>query len=122
MANISKGYVYICIGDSNMCVMCICEYVYVLLIVVINMHILRYGYYIIFYTPYIALYTPYTYSYIPIYTHIERGGRLDVIGNLPYNVTSQILFNMADNYKCIRKVVITSQWEVCIYIVCSVCI
>lgn len=41
----------------------------------------------------------------------KNRGPLNVIGNLPYNVTSQILFNLVDNYKCIDKVVITSQWE-----------
>jgi len=41
----------------------------------------------------------------------KNSGPLNIIGNLPYNVTSQILFNLVDNYKCIDKVVITSQWE-----------
>ena len=39
-------------------------------------------------------------------------GPLNIIGNLPYNVTSQILFNLVDNYRCLNKVVITAQWEV----------
>jgi 16S rRNA (adenine1518-N6/adenine1519-N6)-dimethyltransferase len=41
----------------------------------------------------------------------KNRGPLNIIGNLPYNVTSQILFNLVDNHRCIDKVVITSQWE-----------
>lgn len=46
------------------------------------------------------------------YLAAARGGPLNVIGNLPYYVTSQVLFNLADNYKCMNSVVITCQWEV----------
>lgn len=42
----------------------------------------------------------------------DKGGPLSVIGNLPYNITSQILFSLIDNYKAVNKAVVTSQYEV----------
>jgi 16S rRNA (adenine1518-N6/adenine1519-N6)-dimethyltransferase len=42
----------------------------------------------------------------------ERGGSLSVIGNLPFYITSQILFSMIDSYKAINKAVVTAQLEV----------
>lgn len=41
-----------------------------------------------------------------------RGGPLTIIGNLPYHVTSQILFALADHSASIRKAYVTMQWEV----------
>ncbi|KAJ8607125.1 hypothetical protein CTAYLR_009162 [Chrysophaeum taylorii] len=40
------------------------------------------------------------------------GGRLSVIGNLPYYITSQILFALADHHDSVRRAVVTMQWEV----------
>lgn len=40
------------------------------------------------------------------------GGPLSVIGNLPYNITSQILFSFIDSYKAVNKAVVTAQYEV----------
>lgn len=42
----------------------------------------------------------------------ERGGRLSIIGNLPFYITSQILFSLADSWKAIDKAVVTMQYEV----------
>ena len=42
----------------------------------------------------------------------EKGGHLSLIGNLPYNITSQILFSFLDNYKAVRVAVVTAQYEV----------
>jgi 16S rRNA (adenine1518-N6/adenine1519-N6)-dimethyltransferase len=42
----------------------------------------------------------------------ERGGRLNIIGNLPYNIVSQVLFTMADSPSSINKAVLTMQLEV----------
>ncbi len=41
-----------------------------------------------------------------------RGGPLSVIGNLPYHITSQILFCLLDNHRAIRQAVVTMQVEV----------
>ena len=41
-----------------------------------------------------------------------RGGRLNVIGNLPFYITSQILFTFADHCAAINRAVVTMQWEV----------
>jgi len=41
-----------------------------------------------------------------------RGGRLSVIGNLPYHITSQILFTLADSHQFIRQACVTMQYEV----------
>ena len=43
---------------------------------------------------------------------MEKGGPLNVIGNLPFYITSQILFSFTDNYKAIEKAVVTAQYEV----------
>mmetsp|Transcript_22642 Transcript_22642/g.33099 ORF Transcript_22642/g.33099 Transcript_22642/m.33099 type:complete len:339 (+) Transcript_22642:164-1180(+) len=43
---------------------------------------------------------------------VERGGTLSVIGNLPYYISSQILFSLADNHRAINKGVFTMQLEV----------
>lgn len=42
----------------------------------------------------------------------ERGGRLSVLGNLPYYITSQVLFSLADHHRAIDKAVVTMQLEV----------
>lgn len=42
----------------------------------------------------------------------DRGGPLSVIGNLPYYITSQILFSLIDSYKAVNQAVITAQFEV----------
>lgn len=42
----------------------------------------------------------------------EKGGPLSLIGNLPYNITSQILFSLIDSYKAVNKAVVTAQYEV----------
>lgn len=42
----------------------------------------------------------------------DKGGTISVIGNLPYYITSQILFSLADSYKAINKAVVTMQLEV----------
>lgn len=41
-----------------------------------------------------------------------RGGRLSVIGNLPYHITSQIMFCLLDNHRAIGQAVVTMQLEV----------
>ena len=41
-----------------------------------------------------------------------RGGRLSVVGNLPYYITSQILFCLCDHHAAVRRAVVTMQWEV----------
>ena len=42
----------------------------------------------------------------------QRGGPLNLIGNLPYYITSQILFTLADSYKAVKLGVFTTQLEV----------
>lgn len=42
----------------------------------------------------------------------DKGGKLGVVANLPYHITSQVLFSLADSYKAIDKAVVTMQWEV----------
>ena len=44
----------------------------------------------------------------------DLGGPLSIVGNLPYNITSQILFSLIDNYKAVNKAVVTAQYEVLI--------
>lgn len=41
-----------------------------------------------------------------------RGGRLSVMGNLPYHITSQILFCLVDSHYAIEQAVVTMQLEV----------
>lgn len=41
-----------------------------------------------------------------------RGGPLVVVGNLPYYITSQILFSFVDCAPSVRRAVVTMQWEV----------
>jgi 16S rRNA A1518/A1519 N6-dimethyltransferase RsmA/KsgA/DIM1 with predicted DNA glycosylase/AP lyase activity len=43
---------------------------------------------------------------------LSKGGRLKVIGNLPYYIVSQVLFSLADSHRCIEKAVLTMQLEV----------
>lgn len=52
----------------------------------------------------------------------EEGGPLSVIGNLPYYITSQILFALADasHLGAVRSATVTMQWEVAQRIVASV--
>eukprot|EP00607_Mallomonas_marina_P002785 CAMPEP_0182425906 /NCGR_PEP_ID=MMETSP1167-20130531/12397_1 /TAXON_ID=2988 /ORGANISM="Mallomonas Sp, Strain CCMP3275" /LENGTH=413 /DNA_ID=CAMNT_0024606977 /DNA_START=262 /DNA_END=1503 /DNA_ORIENTATION=+ len=40
------------------------------------------------------------------------GGRVSVIGNLPYYITSQILFCLADSHTAVKQAVVTMQLEV----------
>lgn len=42
----------------------------------------------------------------------QRGGPLNLIGNLPYYITSQILFSLADNHRAVASGVFTTQLEV----------
>merc|ERR1712127_721355 len=44
----------------------------------------------------------------------DEGGPLSVIGNLPYYITSQILFALADasHFGTVRSATVTMQWEV----------
>lgn len=46
-----------------------------------------------------------------------RGGPLSVVGNLPYHVTSQILFTLADHAKSVRTAHVTMQKEVAMRLV-----
>ena len=41
-----------------------------------------------------------------------RGGPLVVVGNLPYYITSQILFSFVDAAPAVQRAVVTMQWEV----------
>ncbi|CAM9888671.1 unnamed protein product [Chrysoparadoxa australica] len=41
-----------------------------------------------------------------------KGDKLTVVGNLPYHITSQILFSLCDHYESIRESVVTMQLEV----------
>ena len=41
-----------------------------------------------------------------------RGGPLVVVGNLPYYITSQILFSFVDCAPVVRRACVTMQWEV----------
>lgn len=41
-----------------------------------------------------------------------RGGKLSIIGNLPYYITSQILFCLCDHHASVKRAVVTMQWEV----------
>ncbi len=43
---------------------------------------------------------------------LELTTRLQVIGNLPFNITSQILFSLCDHYRSVRSAVVTMQLEV----------
>ena len=42
----------------------------------------------------------------------QRGGKINVIGNLPFYITSQILFSLADHWRAVNKAVVTMQYEV----------
>jgi 16S rRNA (adenine1518-N6/adenine1519-N6)-dimethyltransferase len=42
----------------------------------------------------------------------ERGGPLRIIGNLPFYITSQILFSLADCHTSVIQAVVTMQYEV----------
>eukprot|EP01038_Epipyxis_sp_PR26KG_P016707 gene16707-22854_t len=42
----------------------------------------------------------------------ERACALNIIGNLPYNIVSQVLFSLADSHKAINTAVLTMQLEV----------
>jgi 16S rRNA (adenine1518-N6/adenine1519-N6)-dimethyltransferase len=48
-----------------------------------------------------------------------RGGSLLVVGNLPYYITSQILFSFVDCAPAVRRAVVTMQWEVAQRLVAS---
>lgn len=41
-----------------------------------------------------------------------RGGKISIIGNLPYYTVSQVLFSLADVHHVISHAVLTMQWEV----------
>ena len=49
----------------------------------------------------------------------EKGGCLNVIGNLPYYIVSQVLFSLADSHRSVDTAVLTMQLEVlqCVVIV-----
>jgi 16S rRNA A1518/A1519 N6-dimethyltransferase RsmA/KsgA/DIM1 with predicted DNA glycosylase/AP lyase activity len=53
----------------------------------------------------------------------EKGGCLNVIGNLPYYIVSQVLFSLADSHRSVDTAVLTMQLEVlhlmllCCYVV-----
>lgn len=53
----------------------------------------------------------------------EEGGPLSIIGNLPYYITSQILFALADasHYNAVRSATVTMQYEVGQRIVANPC-
>ena len=42
----------------------------------------------------------------------EKGGCLNVIGNLPYYIVSQVLFSLADSHRSVDTAVLTMQLEV----------
>jgi 16S rRNA A1518/A1519 N6-dimethyltransferase RsmA/KsgA/DIM1 with predicted DNA glycosylase/AP lyase activity len=42
----------------------------------------------------------------------QRQGRLNIIGNLPYNISSQIMFSLIDQHLAIHKALFTAQLEV----------
>lgn len=42
----------------------------------------------------------------------EKGGPLHVIGNLPYHITSPILFGLLDAHPCVREAILMMQLEV----------
>lgn len=42
----------------------------------------------------------------------EKGGKLSLIGNLPYHITTEILFSLADHCNAIDRAVFTTQLEV----------
>ena len=42
----------------------------------------------------------------------QRGGRLNLIGNLPFYITSQILFTLCDHHNAVKRGVFTTQLEV----------
>lgn len=42
----------------------------------------------------------------------EKGGCLNVIGNLPYYIVSQVLFCIADSHRSVDTAVLTMQLEV----------
>lgn len=42
----------------------------------------------------------------------DKGGKLSIVANLPYHITSQVLFSLADSYRAINRAVVTMQWEV----------
>ena len=43
---------------------------------------------------------------------LEKNGKINIIANLPYYIVSQVLFSLADSYKCIDKAIVTMQLEV----------
>jgi 16S rRNA (adenine1518-N6/adenine1519-N6)-dimethyltransferase len=45
-------------------------------------------------------------------TAADKSGPMSVIGNLPYNITSQILFSLIDSHKAVKTAVVTAQYEV----------
>ena len=45
-----------------------------------------------------------------------KGGPVNIIANLPYNIVSQVLFSLADSYKAIDQAIVTMQWEVALRI------
>lgn len=53
----------------------------------------------------------------------EEGGPLSIIGNLPYYITSQILFALADasHFNAVRSATVTMQYEVAERIVAKTC-
>jgi 16S rRNA A1518/A1519 N6-dimethyltransferase RsmA/KsgA/DIM1 with predicted DNA glycosylase/AP lyase activity len=43
---------------------------------------------------------------------VEKGGPLSLIGNLPFNISSQILFDIIDHRRAVSHAVFTTQYEV----------
>ena len=46
----------------------------------------------------------------------KKGGPVNIIANLPYNIVSQVLFSLADSYKAIDQAIVTMQWKVALRI------
>ena len=53
----------------------------------------------------------------------EKGGCLNVIGNLPYYIVSQVLFSLADSHRSVDTAVLTMQLEVnfLLFLLCDNC-
>jgi 16S rRNA (adenine1518-N6/adenine1519-N6)-dimethyltransferase len=43
---------------------------------------------------------------------IAEGGQVKIIGNIPYNITSEIIFKIVDNFKYVKRAILMIQREV----------